>query len=215
MKQYLNFVLLASMLTIFGCEKAYYKTMETFGKHKRDLLVNNVVEARDTQQETKEQFKSALEKFIEIVNFKGGELKEKYDILNSELKISKKKAKAMKKHIDDVENVAEDLFKEWKKELDQYSSENLRHASAIKLEQTKENYQKLINAMRNAEEKIEPVLTAFSDQVLFLKHNLNAQAVASLQDELITIENDIAVLIKEMEVSIAQADEFIKAMGVN
>ena len=67
--------------------------------------------------------------------------------------------------------------------------------------------------MKRAEAKIEPVLSAFRDQVLFLKHNLNAQAIASLQDELASVKADIASLIKEMEVSIAEADEFIKAMA--
>ena len=215
MRQVLNVILLISILAVTGCESTYYKTMEKFGKHKRDILVKNVTETRDIQHQTKEQFKSALEKFMDVVNFQGGELKEKYDLLSAELETSEKKAKAMRNHIDDVANVAEDLFKEWEKELDQYTSENLRHASAVKLDQTKKSYQKLIAAMRRAEEKIAPVLAAFRDQVLFLKHNLNAQAVASLQDELVTIENDIAVLIREMEASIEEANEFIKAMGVS
>ena len=66
--------------------------------------------------------------------------------------------------------------------------------------------------MKRAESKIEPVLSAFRDQVLFLKHNLNAQAIASLQNELTSVEADIASLIKEMEASIAEADVFIKTM---
>ena len=37
--------------------------------------------------------------------------------------------------------------------------------------------------------------------------------IASLQDEFASVEADIASLIKEMEVSIAEADEFIKAMA--
>jgi len=66
--------------------------------------------------------------------------------------------------------------------------------------------------MKKAETKIEPVLSAFRDQVLFLKHNLNAQAVASLQSEVTTMEADISKLITEMEKSIAEADSFIKTM---
>jgi hypothetical protein len=53
------------------------------------------------------------------------------------------------------------------------------------------------------------VLAAFRDQVLFLKHNLNAQAVASLSAELDSIEIGVARLINEMNVSIAEADRFI------
>ncbi len=70
----------------------------------------------------------------------------------------------------------------------------------------------MIRAMRRAESKMDPVLSAFNDQVLFLKHNLNAKAVASLKGELASVETDIAALIREMESSIAEANEFIKTV---
>ena len=104
------------------------------------------------------------------------------------------------------------LFDEWEDELDEYTSDSLRKTSQQKLEQTQQLYGKLIGAMERAESKIEPVLKAFRDQVLFLKHNLNAQAIASLQNELTTVENDIEILIREMEKSIDEADAFIREM---
>lgn len=55
---------------------------------------------------------------------------------------------------------------------------------------------------------------AFYDQVLFLKHNLNARAIASLKGNVASIESDIAVLIREMEASIREANRFIDAMNV-
>ena len=71
-----------------------------------------------------------------------------------------------------------------------------------------------MQAMRRAEQKMAPVLTAFKDQVLYLKHNLNAQAIASLQSELSSIESDVVQLIREMEASIREADTFISAMAL-
>jgi hypothetical protein len=103
------------------------------------------------------------------------------------------------------------LFDEWQAELKQYTNQDLMRASEKKLNDTRRRYQQLIQAMKRAEKKIDPVLSAFRDQVLFLKHNLNAQAVASLQKELSTIEVDVTTLIKDMEASIAEADKFIKA----
>jgi len=198
---------------LIGCQKTYYRTMEAFGYQKRDLLVERVEDARDAQEVAKEQFQSALEKFGEVVEFKGGELEEKYKELKAELEKSESRAKEVKKHIGDVENVAEDLFDEWESELSQYSNDNLRRSSEQKLKLTRQRYAHLIGAMKRAEGKISPVLTAFRDQVLFLKHNLNAQAIASLQNELISVEADIESLIKEMEASIAEANSFIKEMG--
>lgn len=213
MKNALTAAIIFTTSALIGCQNIYYKTMESFGYHKRDLLVSRVEDARDAQKDAKEQFKSALEKFSEVADFKGGKLEAKYNELNTDLGKSESKAKAVRKRIADVESVAKALFDEWKSELDQYSNEKLRRASEQKLSQTRQRYSYLIGAMKRAESKIDPVLVAFRDQVLFLKHNLNAQAIASLQNELASVEADIASLIKEMEASIAEADAFIKAMA--
>ncbi len=203
-------LVVALMLT--GCQSAYYKTMEQFGIHKRDLLVSRVEDARDSQQAAKEQFRTALERFSEVLQFDGGDLEKKYKQLNAEYKGSEEKAAAVRSRIASVEDVAGALFKEWEAELNQYSNESLRRASQQKLVETHRRYDQLIGAMKRAESKIEPVLTAFRDQVLFLKHNLNARAIASLQSELVTVESDVASLIREMEASIGEADAFIQAM---
>ena len=195
-----------------GCQSLYYGATEKFGKYKRDILVDRVKDARDAQQQTKEQFASALDKFRSVVNVEGGKLQEKYDLLKSELDKSESKASAVKKRISDVEDVANALFDEWTKELDQYKNTELRAASKKKLDQTRQKYTQLIDAMKKADSKIEPVLSAFRDQVLFLKHNLNAQAIASLQSEVSSMEADTGRLIAEMEKSIAEADTFIKTM---
>jgi SMC interacting uncharacterized protein involved in chromosome segregation len=200
------------LLFAAGCQSLYYGTMEKFGKYKRDILVDRVKNARDAQEQTKEQFASALDKFRSVVNVEGGKLQEKYDQLKGELDKSESKASAVKKRINDVEDVASALFDEWTKELDQYKNAELRAESKRKLDQTRQKYTQLIGAMKKADSKIEPVLSAFRDQVLFLKHNLNTQAVASLQSEVSTMEADTGKLIAEMEKSIAEADTFIKTM---
>lgn len=196
-----------------GCKSVYYGTMEKLGYPKRDLLVDRVQDARDAQQEAKEQFESALEQFSSIVAFEGGELEKTYKRLNTEFERSEDRAQAVHKRIRDVEAVAKALFREWKSELEDYTNENLRKLSEQKLEQTQDRYARLIAAMQLAENRIEPVLAAFRDQVLFLKHNLNAQAIASIESELVSVQTNIAALLKAMERSIAEADGFIQTMS--
>jgi hypothetical protein len=205
-------IIAGAVWSLLGCESAYYKTMETMGYHKRDIMVERVSEARDAQEEAKEQFESALEKFSSVLGFKGGSLQEKYDQLNAEYEKSEAKAAAVRSRIASVEDVAGDLFAEWQEELKHYTSSSLRQSSARKLRETQKKYAQLIMAMKRAEGKIDPVLSAFRDQVLYLKHNLNAQAIASLQTELTSIETDVAGLIKEMENSIKEANAFIRSM---
>ncbi|MEE9396572.1 MAG: DUF2959 domain-containing protein [Methylococcales bacterium] len=204
---------LALSLLLSGCSSTYYKALEGIGIPKRELMVHRVEKARDTQEETKEQFQTALEKFKAIANFDGGELEDKYNQLNSEFEASEEQADEVKKRISDIENVSEALFEEWEEELDQYESASLRRNSAKKLSATRQHYAKMIATMKRAESKMEPVLRAFRDQVLYLKHNLNAKAIASLQDEVTSVESDIAVLINSMEKSINEANAFIQTMG--
>ncbi len=208
-----SFLVFFALLT--ACSSAYYGAMEKVGFHKRDILVHRIQKAREEQAEAKEQFQTALEKFTALTQFHGGDLQDKYEELNAAYQASEKKAEAVRKRIADIEDVAEALFEEWEEELEQYRSASLRQRSAQQLRETKHRYQKLITAMKRAESKIEPVLTVFRDQVLFLKHNLNARAIASLQTELEAIESDVAALIQEMERSIQEADSFIQAMQEN
>ncbi len=202
------------ILILGGCQSAYYSTLEKVGYHKRDILVERVGKARDAQQEGKEQFKSALEKFSSVLNFKGGALEDKYKQLNEEYEDSEEAADDVRSRIDAVESVAEALFEEWKEELGQYTNASLKRDSKDKLRNTRKRYKKLITAMRRAEKKMDPVLNAFKDQVLYLKHNLNAKAIMSLQKELRTVKSNIAALVNDMEKSIHEADTFIREVGL-
>jgi len=213
-KHRLNLLLLSTVCAwLLACSAAYYGTMEKLGYPKRELLVNRVETARDAQQDAKEEFQSALEKFRTVVNFDGGALEEKYTELKSAYDRSEARAEAVSDRIESVEDVAEYLFEEWEAELDQYTNDSLRRSSARKLEQTKRQYAQLISAMKRAEKKMDPVLAALKDQVLYLKHNLNAKAIASLQTELVSVQSDVDALIREMNASIKEANAFISAMA--
>lgn len=205
-------LILCIFFALTACSTMYYGGLEKIGIPKRDVMVYRVEKARDTQEETKEQFKSALEQFTVVTNFKGGDLEAVYNKLNNEYEASVDKAEEVNERIADIEDVAEALFVEWKEEITQYSSASLKRSSQQKLDATKTHYQQLIVSMKKAEAKIKPVLRVFKDQVMFLKHNLNARAITSLKGELGAIESDVSALIVSMEQSINEANAFIDTM---
>jgi chromosome segregation ATPase len=207
----LSLLLFASLLSC-GCRSAYYATYEKFGVYKRDLLKKRVIEARDDQKQAQEQFKDALTRLKEITGYEGGELEKRYNSLKSEYDDCVEQADAVHKRIREVETVAGDLFDEWQKEIGEINTPSLRQASRDQLQATRERYDDLHRALVNAEESMAPVLSQFKDYVLFLKHNLNAQAIASLKGQATGIQSDISKLIDQMNHSIAQADEFVKTL---
>ena len=190
----------------------YLGALEKVGIPKRDVMVHRVEKARDTQEETKEQFKSALEQFTAVTNFNGGDLESVYNKLNTEYEASVEQAEEVRGRIDSIEDVSEALFAEWEDEITQYSSASLKRSSQRQLTDTKRQYSLLIQAMERAESKLEPVLVVFKDQVMYLKHNLNARAISALKSELGGIQSDVSSLITAMEKSIDEANSFINTM---
>ncbi|WP_165855971.1 DUF2959 domain-containing protein [Marinobacter sp. JSM 1782161] len=208
-RSYAAVLVLLALVLVGGCSSMYYDAMEQLGFEKRDILVDRVEEARDAQGEAQETFRSSLERFQSVVNTPDTDLKAKYEEIRDAYEDSEAVAADVRDRIDAVEDVSGALFEEWEDELDRYESASLRRSSERQLQETQQRYAQLIDRMHQAESRMDPVLEAFEDQVLFLKHNLNAQAIGSLESELGRIQQDVDALIQNMEAAIAESQSFI------
>ncbi|NOU13393.1 MAG: DUF2959 domain-containing protein [Methylococcaceae bacterium] len=192
---------------------AYYQARESIGDSKRNIVVAHVEQACTGLQETRDEFQDALERFKSLVNVNDTPLEHKYNQLNRQYQYCCAKSESVSNRIRAIEEVSEALFVEWEAELNEYTNRALRNSSRVQLKIARQNYARLIRAMQRAESKIQPVLAAFKDQVLYLKHNLNAQAIAALRHEFIEIGVDISQLIKAMELTIEEASQFVAVLG--
>jgi ElaB/YqjD/DUF883 family membrane-anchored ribosome-binding protein len=203
-------------LLLAGCQSAiddaYFSMWDKIGVEKREILVDRVEDAQDSQKEAQEEFADALEEFSALINFDGGELQDVYEELKDKYEDSAESAAEVSDRINKVEAVADSLFREWEEELAAISNANLRRDSASKLKSTRRNYDALLRSMRRVESSMDPVLASLQDNVLYLKHNLNANAISSLQGEFSTIKTDVDSLIKEMNEAIKQSDDFIASI---
>lgn len=207
-----------TMLNSFGrilgklWRQVYYQAKESMGQPKRDIVVNHVEQACGSLQEAKIHFESALDRFKTIVVVDDSTLENKYRLLQQQYDFCKAKADAVSCRIRAIEEVSGALFAEWEAELDEYSNRALKTKSRQQLRQSQQHYAKLIKTMQKAEAKIVPVLSAFKDQVLFLKHNLNAQAIAAIEHEFVEIGMDMTQLVQAMEQTIFEANRFIASL---
>ena len=201
--------LLTTVISLTACETVVYDALEKVGYHKRDILIDRIDAAQASQTEGQEQFKSALEQLKSVINFDGSDLEVTYDQLNDEYEASVDAADEIHERIDSVKNVADALFDEWQEELEQYSNASLRRDSERQLKDTRRRYSKVLGAMRRAEKAIDPVLASLKDNTLYLKHNLNARAIASLKNELGTVDNDVNALLTAMQQAINESNAFI------
>lgn len=212
MKKIITSAIVATSLLLTGCQSAYYGAMEKVGYHKRDIMVDRVEDAKESQEEAQEQFSSALEEMQALLNHDGGDLESAYNKAKDEYESAQDSADDVTNRIDKVEDVAEALFDEWQTEIGEISKASLRRNSESKLKETRRSYTQLVKSMRRAESKMEPVLTAMKDNMLYLKHNLNAQAIGAIKGEFASLQTDISGLIKEMNKSIDESNKFIASL---
>jgi hypothetical protein len=207
------YILLPLLLLGGSCRSAYYATMEQFGVHKRDILVDRVEEGRADQAAAKEQFVTTLQAFKQLTDFDGGKLESVYASLKDEYEDSEAGAERVRDRIVSIEKVAGDLFEEWNGEIEGMTDAKLQGRSREMLDDTRNRYGTLIEKMRSASSKMDPVLEKFRNHVVFLKHNLNARAIDSLRETSLEIESEVDALIEGMQASIAEADAFIESMS--
>lgn len=200
------------LLLVTGCASTYYSAMEKVGIPKREIMVNRVEDTRDSQKNAQQQFRSALDQFGSVINLEQTDLKSAYDKLNGEYKKCARATNDVTSRIDSVESVSNALFAEWKKEIKLYENTDFKAASKKQLDGTQARYKSMLAGMREAEASMQPVLGMFRDNVLFLKHNLNAQAIGSLAPEFEALQLEIDNLIQKMNDSIEQSNQFISEL---
>lgn len=209
------FMTLCLSLSLSACgvaQKVQYSALEKVGVHKRDILVDRIEKTSETQEQTKEQFKSAYDELASLVTVDDQGLERKYKKMANAVKLSEEKADELADRIKSVNSVANALFAEWETELGQYQSERLRKTSANNLATTKTRYAAIYQKMQESHQRVEPVLKVLQDNTLYLKHNLNARAVSSISTEVTVIESKVRNLIAQMEASISESRSFVDNM---
>ena len=201
---------LAALTMMLGCQRTYYGFWEKLGKEKRHLLKDRVEDVRDEQEKTQEEFKEVLARVKEIYGFEGGKLEDFYDRLKDDYEDCELRAEAVRERIDEVESVAEALFREWEAEINEINNMEYREKSRRSLNDTRARYARLQATMEQAESRMAPVLQNLKDYTLFLKHNLNARAIGALGQEVDSIEIEVKSLIGDIRRSINEADDFLK-----
>jgi len=194
-------------------QSALRTTLGSSSSNTRALLVSRVQDARKTQVGAKAQFEATYDLFKQLTEYRTGELEDLYDGFRDEIDSCEDYLEEVGTRISGIENVSVQLFTKWGEELQEITDPALRELSQERLEETVSRYESLVDSLRSTQDKMTPIVTAFSDHVLFLKHDLNAQAIAALNDSVKRVEKDISSLFGVMQSSIKKADAFVASMS--
>ena len=215
MRRVVSRSLIVFALLLSGCHSTYYKAMSTLGKEKRDILVSRIKDAKKDQDQTKQKLQTTMESFQALTGFKGGSLEKSYKRLNSDYESAASQAGKLHEKIQSIDQVSNDLFKEWQGEISAMDNGKLKSQDTVMLRNAKTRQATYMRAMHRTEDQIEPVLKAFHDQGLFLKPNLNARAIGSLKNTSAGLQSDVAGLVQSIDSSSQEADKLISSLAAS
>lgn len=206
-------IILLSFSLFSSCSTVYYNLWETLGKEKRDLLEMNMQSANEDQEDIEKEYKDSLDRIRKKYSFKEGELEQTYDRLSDDYEDIKNKQDDFSEKLKLISDIAYDLFDEWKKEARALDNKTYKRNSLRKLSSTKSSFSAVLANMKKVESRSSRILKKFHDQVIYIKHNLNAKIVGNLRTELNLLESEMTELIKEIQASRVQATKFISTLN--
>ncbi len=191
-----------------SCEPRSYRIWEFLGWEKREILSSEVENVGENQKEIKEDFQSIYERIKTEYDYERDEIDDLYDQLKSDYEKAKNKADRIKASSKKIRQIAKALFAEWEEEAMAISNKNYRKDSLVKLRQAQARFKHLSASLHRSESQLDRVLVQLNDQVLYLKHNLNAKSLALFESEIKLVKNEIDELIKAIEKTIQYSQTF-------
>ncbi len=184
-----------------------------FGPKKtEDRLAEEVREARTEQAEAQDEFTTAFHLFQRLTAPQAVELENLDDDLKDSIEDCNEAASRLSERVAVIRTDSELLFNEWRAELEQFSSEDLREKSESMLLDTEQRAGRVIATLERVQAKMEPVLLKLQDYALFFNHNLNPRAIATLEDTYDDFDRELKALDAEIATAQDEMNSFLEAL---
>jgi hypothetical protein len=162
-------------------------------------LVHSVERAEDELQEASDDFAEAMRLFAELTAPQALNLEALSDDFSDAVKACGKRSRELDDRIAAVQEESDELFGGWSAELQEFALDSLRKKSEAMMLETKGRTDRVTHALEGTRARMSPVLKKLCDYALFFHHNLNARAIATLQDTYGDFDAEFAALRGELD----------------
>ena len=176
---------------------------QSAGHKKTDKLIYKAQQTTSAIRATNLQVKKTLESYNYIIEGKAQDPRAEYKKLVKDVDKSQKSREDVRSKAEGMQKAADAYFLEWEESLAGFNSEEMRAKSEGRMNETKENYNKIFEAGTKAGNEFDKFIAALDDQIRYLGQDLNPTGISELTDE-------AAALNKQAEEFFAAIDETIQ-----
>jgi len=162
--------------------------------------------------ETKQQLAKTMDVYNALMAEDAKDRKKLYADLKKQMGNTEKRRSQIAEQATSMKSEAEALFRQWAESAAAIENAELRARSEERLEATKTSYAEIDTVGRKAADLYHAFMKDLQDQITFLGHDLNPEAVASLGPEAEELNEKADTLMRRIDDTIRTANERIGAL---
>lgn len=172
-------------------------------------LVERVRGAQAETSAAREDYGAAFNLYQRLTAPQAVELGALSDDFADSIESCEERAGDVSERIEAIREEADGLFRGWNDELTRFSGEMLRKKSEAMMLDTQARAQRVLDALERVHTRTQPVLQKLQDYALFFHHNLNARAIATLQDTYKDFDTEFKALQAELDRAQTEIEAFL------
>lgn len=204
-------IAVALAIGIAGCRGSRaYDVSQTLVVQRRQILVNQAQEARESQLAAKRELTSAIRTLEALEHDTPAPPGLIRADLETEVETAKEARGALRRDVDSMARAATVLFEDWRAQLVRYADEHERETSRMLLIEAMRSYRGLIDVLRSTEQDLDAVIPLLERQVAMLEHQPPIPRVPA-RPGIGEVKDQISQVVDSLDSSIEETEKYIDA----
>lgn len=207
---------LASALSIWLLATACAGTSERSESIEQvDELLRRIERVQAESAVAKESAHSALNELCTLVSpgFKG-DAAMAFAKFVAASDASEEQGETLRDSVEPMRDAADALFRRWTKDMEAFGNSRMRQRSQTRLDETRTSYQSIVGASQAAQIALDAFHDDLRDHATFLRHDLNANSVASLRGDVRQLREQIEGLDMRFDATVAAARAYVESAAL-
>ena len=185
------------------------------GLSQAEELIEQVARVHVECELSKQRVRQAVETLHDIVapDFQGDAVAAYAGFLET-IERSEEQNEELRDAVEDMEDAAGPFFEKWTSGLQAFTSAGMRHRSQVRLDDTRERYQKIVAVVEPAQSNFVLFNLGLRDHALFLGHDFNAMAVAEIEGEISALTGLAIDLNSRFDDCLVAVEKYVEAAGI-
>lgn len=180
-----------------------------------DELLTRIERVQAETAVAKEAAHTALTELCTLVspNFKGDAATAFAKFLTA-AEASEEQGETLRDATEPMQDAAAEVFQRWTKDMESFGNSRMRQRSQTRLDETRTRFQSIVGASQAAQIALDAFHDDMRDHALFLRHDLNSTAVASLRGDVRELNDQVKGLDTRFDATTAAARAYVEAAAL-